>query len=153
LSIAGVIAHTCHSTPATRHFLLLLFRFGLFDLFHVFGRLFFEIFQAGLAAELDFARVVREHIRLAHLAEFIAGDDAGFQRVWRDLGIDTAFLSAARAATDPPTIAIARIDAVRFFIVLIVYLALTTSIIRQRMAKPSNYFLRSFGVKRLQLAP
>ena len=34
------------------------------------------------APELDFAAVVREHVRVAHVAtEFFIGNDAGFERI------------------------------------------------------------------------
>jgi hypothetical protein len=54
----------------------------LVDFLKVFGRVFFEIFEAGFAAELNFSAVLLEGVRLAHLAQFLAGNNAGRKRVW-----------------------------------------------------------------------
>ena len=50
--------------------------FGFSDFLHVFGRFFFEIFEAALAAKLDFLSLLHKYIGLAHVPiEFLAGND------------------------------------------------------------------------------
>ncbi len=56
----------------------LLRRFQLFD---EFGGFFVEVFEATLTAEFDFPVLIREDVRVAHAAEFLAGDHAGFERI------------------------------------------------------------------------
>jgi len=47
----------------------------------IFGRIGFELLDAGLAAKFDLLAVVNLVNRLAHAAKFIAADEAGFERV------------------------------------------------------------------------
>src|SRR5580765_205326 len=71
---------------------LFLGRFlGRFDLLKILGRFGVEFLQAGFAAEFDLFALVRENVRIAHLAEFFAGDDAGGERI--GLGGFLLFLS------------------------------------------------------------
>lgn len=57
--------------------------FGLlaFKLLQILRRIFVEVLAAGLAAELDFLSLVIKHDGLAHLAEFLIGNDAGARLV------------------------------------------------------------------------
>jgi hypothetical protein len=58
-----------------------LFLFGFVEFLQIFCRVFFEVFLAIFATEMDFTPLVFEDIGIAHLAEFFVGDDAGLQRV------------------------------------------------------------------------
>src|SRR6266496_4414489 len=62
--------------------LLLLLFLGRFELLDVFGAVLPEVVEAALAAEFDFAAVVREHIRRTHAAEFFVVRNAGLERIW-----------------------------------------------------------------------
>jgi len=53
----------------------------LLELAEILGRIGLELLDAGLAAEFDLLVVVNLGDGLAHAAEFIAADEAGFQRV------------------------------------------------------------------------
>jgi hypothetical protein len=55
--------------------------FGFVEFFEVFGRIFLEIFQAALAAKLDFATLVFEDIGLTHFAELFIGNNAFVERI------------------------------------------------------------------------
>jgi hypothetical protein len=57
------------------------FLFSLFHLLDVLGWFFVEILFAALATEFDFLALVFEDEGLAHFAEFLVGDGAGFESV------------------------------------------------------------------------
>lgn len=54
--------------------------------FEVFGGVFAEFFVAGGAAEFDLLALVDDDFFVAHGAEVVVGDDAGFERVGFDRG-------------------------------------------------------------------
>ena len=59
-----------------------LFLLGVHDLLHVFGGLFLEILEAGLAAKLHFLAVLDQHVRFTHVAaQNLIGNDARLERV------------------------------------------------------------------------
>lgn len=55
--------------------------FGGVEFLQILGGVFFEVLEAALAAEAHLAAFVGVDEGLAHLTEFFAGDDAGFERV------------------------------------------------------------------------
>jgi hypothetical protein len=65
----------------TRRSLLLRLGFGLFDFLDVFGRIFVEIFETALAAELDLAALILVNVRLPHAVEIFIRYGARLERV------------------------------------------------------------------------
>lgn len=60
------------------------FNFGLIrgiELLQVFGGIFVELLEAAFAAELDLAVAVGENVSRAHVAQFLARDHAGVERI------------------------------------------------------------------------
>jgi hypothetical protein len=56
--------------------------FGFVELLHVLGRVLLEILLAAFAAKLDFASLVLEHVRLAHIAKLLIRNHAGLERIF-----------------------------------------------------------------------
>lgn len=58
-----------------------LFAGSLLDLGDELGRVFFELRQAVVAAELHGDALVGDHVRFAHRAELFAGDDTHIEGI------------------------------------------------------------------------